>query len=118
MDSEGKVLEDIAADSKLAKIDFCEQILDEQFEYHQHMKVQDVLELEIVTQEDHNVMPEGVMLTIGHARNKVNLLYLDHFSQTAYANFMREVNNRKEMKERSRKGSILRALVSRNRNRY
>ena len=48
LDSEGKVLEDIAADSKLSKIDFCEEILDEQFEYHQHMKLQDVLELEIV----------------------------------------------------------------------
>ena len=45
-DSEGRPLEDLA-DGKFA-VDFSDEILDEQFEYHEHMRAQDIQALEVV----------------------------------------------------------------------
>ena len=49
---------------------------------------------------------------------EVDLSEMDRFSQTAYTNLMVQVNKRKGAEDKSKKGFILKRLVSRNRNRY
>lgn len=105
-DSEGNPLEDVADKLKYA-IDFSDEILDEQFEYHSHMRVQDILALHVTRQEPPDIHDNlaVMMTTLGDSKyilsslnyflievsllvEVVNLAAMDKFSQSAYANFM------------------------------
>ena len=76
-DSEGNPLEDVADKLKYA-VDFSDEILDEQFEYHSHMQVQDILALQVTRQQPPGIDDNlAVMMTtlgdskyISHSHNR------------------------------------------------
>ena len=81
------MLEDVAVDGKMA-IDYCDQVLDEQFEYHSLTKGQMINSVKVFNGQ-RDAKDGGPIVLMTTAEGKViDLAKLDRFSQSAYANFL------------------------------
>ena len=64
------------------------------------------------------VMEKPIIIMTFDDGVQVDLGQIDKFSNAAFVNLMQAIDTRKERQDKSRRGSIVKRLVSRNRNRY